>query len=128
MNEPLKLSHRLFYYIIIGGSAALVNLIMVFLQVEYLQVHPLLANIIAFLTAFNVSYFGHKHLTFANIEQKQLSLPHFFLVASTALAINESLYFLFLKCTSLNYLIALSLVLILVSIYSFILSRFWACR
>ena len=128
MNEPLKLSHRLFYYITIGGIAALVNLILVFLLVEYLHFHPLVANIIAFLTAFNVSYFGHKHLTFAKIEQKQLSLPHFFLVASTGIVINESLYFLFLKFTQLNYLIALSLVLIFVAIYTFILSRFWACR
>ncbi len=129
MTTPLKLRHRLFYFAGIGGSAAIVHLSIVFLLVHFIHIPALIANIFAFFTAFNVSFFGHKYLTFSQLhDEKSLSLPHFFLVASSAGAINEGLYFLVLQYTHFNYLIALVLVIGFVSIYSFILSRYWACR
>lgn len=128
-TTSLKLQHRLVYYAAIGCSAALVHVLVVFLLVHYLHFPALLANIFAFCTAFNVSFFGHKYLSFSQLHNKKiLSLPHFFLVAVSAGTINETLYFLILRYTRLNYLVALILVLGFVSIYSFLLSRYWACR
>jgi putative flippase GtrA len=129
MTAVLKLSHRLLYYTGIGATSACVHLLVVLNLVTYLNIQPLFANIFAFLIAFNVSFLGHKYLTFSKLQdEKQLSLPHFFLVASSAGILNECLYYLLLKYTHLNYMIALVLVLGLVSIYSYIFSRFWACR
>ncbi len=129
MTSIPKLSHRLIYFALIGASAALIHIATVLGLVTYLQVSPLIANIFAFLLAFNVSFLGHRYLTFSNLhDEKELSLPHFFLVASSAGILNELLYFLLLEYTILNYLIALILVLGTVSIYSYLLSRFWACR
>ena len=123
-TTTLKLTHRLCYFVGIGGTAALVHISIVLMLVSILNLHPLVANVIAFCVAFNISFIGHKHLTFSKlINQKQLKLPHFFLVASSAGVINESLYFLLLHYTSLNYLVALVLVLGSVSVYSFLLSR-----
>lgn len=128
-TASLNLKHRLIYYVGIGGTAALVHLAIVYLLVSYVYFSALIANIFAFFTAFNVSYFGHKYLTFSQLhDQKTLKLPHFFMVAVSAGAINEGLYFLVLRFTHLNYMLALFLVLSFVSIYSFILSRYWACR
>lgn len=128
-NPGTNLPQRLAFFTGIGGFAALVHILIVMNLVTYVDLNPLIANIFAFLIAFNVSYLGHKYLTFAKIgEQKQLSLPHFFLVASSAGLINESLYYLLLSYTQINYLIALVLVLGLVAVYSYILSHFWACR
>ncbi|WP_454785589.1 GtrA family protein [Legionella sp. WA2024007413] len=129
MTTPLKLRYRLIYFIGIGGSAALIHLFTVFNLVKFMHVQALIANIFAFLIAFNVSFLGHKYLTFAQLhDEKILSLPHFFLVAVSAGLINEMLYFLLLRYTTLNYLFALFLVLGCVSVYSFIISRVWACR
>lgn len=129
MTAVLKLSHRLLYFTGIGATSACVHLLVVLNLVTYLNVQPLIANIFAFLIAFNVSFLGHKYLTFSKLQnEQQLSLPHFFLVASSAGILNECLYYLLLKYTHLNYMIALVLVLGLVSIYSYVLSRFWACR
>jgi len=129
MTASLKLPYRLIYFGVTGVSAAAVHILTVLGLVTYLQVRPLIANIFAFLLAFNVSFLGHRYLTFAKLHnQKQLSLPHFFLVASSAGIINELLYFLLLDYTPLSYLFALIIVLGLVSVYSFMLSRFWACR
>lgn len=117
------------YFVIIGASSALIHLLTVLCLVTFLQLRPLIANIFAFLLAFNVSYIGHKYLTFSKLDdEKRLSLPHFFLVASSAGVINEFLYFLILHYSTLNYVVALILVLGTVSIYSFLVSKFWACR
>jgi putative flippase GtrA len=129
MTTSLKLTYRLLYFIGVGGTAALVHLSIVLSLVSFFKLHPLLANMIAFSVSFNISFIGHKHLTFSQLhDQKKLKLPHYFLVALSAGVINESLYFLLLRHTKLNYIIALILVLGMVSIYSFIISRFWACR
>lgn len=129
MTAMYKLSHRLLYFIAIGATSACVHLLVVLNLVTYMNVRPLIANIFAFLIAFNVSYIGHKYLTFSKLQdEKQLSLPHFFMVASSAGVLNEYIYYLLLKYSHLNYMIALIMVLGLVSVYSYFLSRFWACR
>jgi putative flippase GtrA len=128
-TAPLRLHHRLLYYAAIGGLAALTHVFIVFQLVSRITMHPLIANIIGFLVAFNVSYFGHKHMTFSRLkDEKELRLMHFFLVACSAGLLNELLYFLILRFTSLNYILALLVVLGSVSIYSFLVARFWACR
>lgn len=124
----LRLSSQLFYFIAIGASSALVHLITVLNLVRLLELNPLIANIFAFFLAFNISYLGHKYLTFSKLGKQKLSLPHFFFVATSAGIMNEALYGVLLHYTEINYLIALILVLGLVAIYSFLLSRFWACR
>ena len=129
MIASLKLRQRLIYFLGIGGTAALTHILIVLILVTYLQLPPLTANIIAFLCAFNISFLGHKYLTFSNLhDRKQLSLPHFFLVAISAGVINELLYYVCLRYTYLNYVSALILVLGCVSLYSFVISKYWACR
>jgi len=129
MTTAPKLKQRLFYYASIGGTAAMMHLFIVFNLVHYTHMPALIANIFGFSVAFNISFLGHKYLTFSQLQDKKLlSLPHYFLVATSAGIINESLYFLILRFTSLNYIVALILVLGLVAIYSFLLARFWACR
>jgi putative flippase GtrA len=129
MITPPKLSSRLICFGGIGSLAAIIHLFAVFNLVNYLHVQALGANIIAFLLAFNVSYLGHKYLTFSQLnDEKTLSLPHFFLVATSAGIMNEFLYFILLRFTSLNYLFALFIVLACVSVYNFSLSKLWACR
>jgi len=114
---------------LIGGLASAVHLGFVYFLVSTYQFHALFANIFAFFAAFTVSFFGHKYLTFATLQEKKiLSLPHYFTVAVVGCIINESLYFLLLNYTHLNYLVALFIVLLLVATYTFVLSRFWACR
>ncbi|KTD63813.1 GtrA-like protein [Legionella santicrucis] len=128
-TTSLSLGHRLIYFFGIGGTAALVHLCTVFILVNFLNIPALVANIFAFLIAFNVSFLGHKYFTFSHLhDEKRLSLPHFFLVASSAGVINELLFFLLLEYTTFNYLFALILVLGFVSIYTFVVSRSWACR
>lgn len=119
--------HQPLYFILIGGLAALVHLSLVYMLVSLWQWPPLLANIFGFLLAFQVSFLGHRHLTFGQqADQKKLRMPRFFLVAGSAGLLNECLYFILLHYTPIPWLPALILVLGLVAIYTFISARIYA--
>ncbi len=113
----------------IGTAAAAVHMGVVALLVP-LGLQPLLANIIGFISAFNISYIGHRFWTFNNRATLTHSraITRFWAIAATSFAINELLFFLFLHYTTLPYLVALFLVLILVTPITFLLSRAWAFR
>lgn len=129
MTTKVNTTQRLVFFTGIGATSTLVHVSVVALLVSLLRFHPLAANVVAFFTAFNVSYFGHRKFTFAQLhDNKQLQLPHFLIVAMTGGLLNEYLYYLFLHYTQLNYLSSLCIVVSMVAIYTFTASRYWACR
>ena len=120
---------QLFRFLIVGCSAVGVHWTVVAALVPTFAMHPLLANPLASLTAFQVSYWGHRLFTFqAGSLRHSQTLPRFIAVACTSFAINETLYFLLLRYTKLDYRIALFLVLAAVASLTFVLSRQWAFR
>ena len=113
-------------FALVGIVALLVHWCVVRLLVP-LGLAPLVANVFGFLVAFNVSYFGHRKLTFkAEALQHSQTLPKFASVALGSFAINESLYALLLFFTPLRYDIALFIVLGVVAVLTYLFSRFWA--
>ncbi|MCK1850930.1 hypothetical protein MXD98_16385 [Legionella pneumophila] len=49
-------------------------------------------------------------------------------MAASAGLLNETLYYLLLRFTTLHYIAALVFVLSIVAVYNYLFSRFWACR
>jgi putative flippase GtrA len=122
-------SLQILFFILVGSLAAIVHYSsVVYILVPQLQLSPLLANIFGFLIAFQVSYFGHFYLSFAAQTQKQhsQSWPRFVLVASLGFASNQLLYYIFLDKLHIPHDRALIIVLVLVAILSFTLSKLWA--
>lgn len=118
---------QLFHFGVVGTMAAAVHMTIVIGLVEYFAFHPLIANILAFSCAFNISYFGHRYLTFAKAQTKHSSsLPKFFMVASASFAANEGLFYLALKV--MPYTMALFMVLLGVAIGTFSISKVWAFK
>ena len=113
-------------FALVGVTALMVHWLVVRLLVP-LGLAPLVANVFGFLVAFNVSYFGHRKLTFkAEQLNHSRTLPKFATVALGSFAINESLYALLLLFTPLRYDIALFIVLGVVAVLTYLFSRFWA--
>ena len=114
-------------FILVGISAAFVHLFIVWLLVKTNALTPLQANVLGFLGAFNISYFGHSQFTFN--QTKRFSIQkfiQFFGVASFGFLINQMAYFYGLKWFGFTfYLPILALVLVLVAIFTFIFSKFW---
>lgn len=129
MQISMSINRRLIYFSLVGGVSTLVHLVVVLGIVRYLYQPPLIANAVGFPIAFMVSFWGHKYLTFSHMHSgKQLRLGHFFIIAATTGIMNEALYSLFLRYTSLNYLLALSIVIGLMALVTYISSHQWACR
>ena len=115
-------------FLAVGATAALVHAAVVWMLVSSAQLAPLVANVGGFAVAFWVSFFGHRYLSFTHGRHSpwQRALPRFALVAGLAFGGNELLYALLLHFTDLPYLLALVLVLGLVAVGTYLLSRFWA--
>lgn len=90
---------------------------------------PTQANIIGFLTAFPVSYFGHRKLSFSrqNSTHKQ-AFPRFFAVAVTGFITNQSLVIGGLRFTHLPFWLVLGFVMIIIAVSTYLLSRHWAFK
>lgn len=112
---------------VVGIAAMAVHWCVVALIVP-LGIAPLLANIIGFATAFNVSYLGHRNWTFASSAGHSTTLARFVGVSITSFLLNEAMYSLLLRFTALDYRAALFIVLIAVAALTFVLSRYWAFR
>lgn len=134
-DEPLrmKLLHLLrrlpqpLQFLGVGGCAAATHLLVVAALVQGLQWQPLLANVLAFLVAFCVSYSGHALLTFAQHHTPHLqAIPRFFAVSCASFAVNELLYTVALQVLHLHYFWSLVAVLLIVSVMTFVAAKFWA--
>ena len=124
---PTSVLQQLLRFGIVGALAAAVHFTAVVIQVSLFALHPLIANVIAFLVAFQVSYLGHRHWTFSHTKDgSNQSVWRFFLVAVSSFFVNEGLFYCFLRFTSLPYWVSLAVVLILVAGMTFLLGKFWA--
>lgn len=85
------------------------------------------ANLVAFVIAFWVSYFGHRYFSFdAGDVSHQQTLPRFILVAVFGFILNESLLLLMLHFTQISMALGLPFIIILTAMFTFILSRQFA--
>ncbi|ALB02255.1 polysaccharide biosynthesis protein GtrA [Francisella persica ATCC VR-331] len=119
------LKKQLYFFIIVGILASITNFIIVWILVEVSIFRPLVANFFAFLTAFNVSYFGHRFLTFSTTTQShKKAVIQFFINVIIGLGLNESIYYVLLHILKIQYLLALFITMGLVAIYTFVVSKF----
>jgi len=116
-----------FKFVIVGGIAASVHFLVVILLVELFNLNPLVANIIAFLVAFCVSFSGQRLFTFSSSNKsiKESLLPYF-LISLTSFVCNEMLLSFAIYVLNLPYQIALFSVLIIVAVGTFFSSKRWA--
>ena len=120
--------HQAIRFIIIGATAASVHFITVVLISELSGMLPLIANIFGFLIAFCVSYCGQQFWTFNHSKPSHGALIKFFLTAVFSFILNEGLFALLLKLTSINYILSLFIVLLTVPPLTFIMSKYWAFK
>jgi putative flippase GtrA len=121
------LKHEAVWFVLVGLSALATHWVVLILVVSGTGLHPLVANVIAFMVAFNVSYFGHRELTFAAQDRPhRRTASRFAAVAASMFLVNEVLYWALLSWTTLRYDIASLIVLAAVATLTFVLSKLWA--
>lgn len=122
------MTRRIGWFIFVGCAAAAVHLGSVHVLVSQFGWQPLVANVVAWLVAFCVSFTGHWHLTFPHSGAPMVrAIRRFFVIALTGFAINEALYAVLLDVAGAQwYLAILFFVLIAVAVMTWVLSSRWA--
>jgi len=116
-----------FWFVVVGASAALTHLL-VFLLTEH-WVWPEVANAMGFCVAFFVSFFGHRLLSFADTDTGLWqSLRRFAVTALAGFVANELTFVVLLRALDWPSWLALVVALVLASVQTFVLSRFWAFK
>lgn len=117
------------WFTIVGAGAALVHYVSALILEGCLMLSPGLANFLAFLLAFPVSYFGHRALSFADSGNTHgYALPRFLLVACTGFSGNQIMLLALLRFSDMPFWLALAIVMGIVALATYLLSRYWAFR
>jgi putative flippase GtrA len=129
LNRWAPLIKQLARFGVVGCCAAATNFILVMIGVEAGGLKPLTANAIAFMFAFQISYFGHRRWTFnGTTALHRVAFPKLLLICGLGFFANEGLFYIFLTAFHLQYLLALFLVLAILPIVNFTLGKFWVFR
>ena len=111
---------------LVGVAATMVHFL-VAVGLNWLGMALLVANLIAFVFAFQVSYWGHSKWSFGGHGlSRSRSMFRFFTVSVVGFLINEALLFLLQANTDLAPEILLGIVLSVVAFLTFAASKFWA--
>jgi len=125
MNHSRSLS----WFGIIGSLAALVHYCVAVSLEGFMHISPAYSNIAGFVLAFPVSYFGHSKLSFANHQSShQEALPKFFAVALAGFIANQILVLGLMHLFKLPFWLILGVVMVIIAITSYLMSRFWAFK
>lgn len=135
MNKLLQLYRQyfpllaqIFRFGVVGLTAAAVHFSVVVLFVQQIKMTPLHANVIGFIVASQVSYWGHRIWTFAAFDTlHSVAYPRTLLIQVLNFAANQTLFYIFLL-VRLPYPIALLIVLTILPIFTFLSNKFWVFR
>ncbi|MDI1309467.1 MAG: GtrA family protein [Methylotenera sp.] len=117
------------WFAVIGASAAAVHYIAA-VSIEFLQLAtPAKANILGFLFAFPLSYFGHKTLSFAgHTATHRQAFPKFFSIAIVGFLFNQFIVTRFLTITILPFWLVLGVAMVIVAVLTYLFSHYWAFK
>lgn len=124
-----KMKHSATWFTLVGIVAAMTHYVVAVVLESVFNLVPANANILGFICAFPVSYFGHRHLSFAshNTQHRQ-AFPKFLLIAVGGFLANQTLLLLLLRYTGLPFWLVLGFVMVVVGLSTYFLSRFWAFK
>jgi putative flippase GtrA len=112
---------KIFRYIISGGIATCLNIVVLFICVHYYDLWYLTSAIISFCFAVVVSYLLQKFWTFKNYLRENISKQFFifFIFALSMLLLNTLLMYLFVEIIGFYYLIAQITVSLIIGLASY---------
>lgn len=114
-------------YLVSGGTAAAVDLVLLFVFTHFFHIWYILSAILAFICAFFVSFFLQKFWTFrdSSKEGAHKQMVVYFIVSSTNLAINTFFVYLFTDIFNFHYIISQIIASALIAIESFFIYRYF---
>jgi len=121
-QEVLTLSR----FTLVGITAACVHIVIVWVLITQLGIETLLANLVAFLTAFMVSFTGQYLWTFRTKRYWQSALIRFFLISLAGFSGNNIVLISLLDMGVMSDSFAAILSACVIPIVTYLAGRFWA--
>jgi putative flippase GtrA len=116
-------------FLLVGALAAALHWLVAVMLVERAGVAPMLANVGGWLVALALSFVGQWRWTFGDRRApSSRSALRFFGLSAAGLALNAATYALLLHNTPLRYDIALALVLLTVTVITYLATQRWVFR
>jgi len=115
-------------FTLVGIAAACVHISIVWALITQLRIEALLANLVAFLTAFIISFTGQYLWTFRSSRNWQSALIRFFLISLFAFALNNMALITLLDLEFMSDSLAAILSACLIPVITYLAGRFWAFR
>ena len=116
-------------YILIGGSCAISDLLLLYVFVNFLHIWYLYAAAISFTAVSIVAFLGQKHFTFQNKSKKHSKqFMIFLLISGVGLILNSSCMFLFVSIAGIWYIFANIITKFIVLIWNFSANKFITFR
>lgn len=110
---------------LVGGVATVVHLaVAATLSATWPALSEFVVNVCGFLVAFQISFIGHRRLTF----RRRGSARRFFLLALLGFALNNGVLASLLAVTAIRGFWAIAIATLTVPIITYIGSRLWAFR
>ena len=123
-QEVLTLSR----FTLVGIIAACVHIGIVWALITQISVEALLANLVAFLTAFIISFTGQYFWTFRSNRYWQSALIRFFLISLFAFALNNMALITLLDLGFMSDSLAAILSAGVIPVITYLAGRFWAFK
>ena len=119
MNNKEKLSIQIFKFIFVGGIATLIDWFIYFVLCHFVNLNPLISNIISFSISVLYNYWASCKYVF-NVNKSKNKLSGFIILSVIGLGINELLLFIFITNLNWNYMLVKIFTTIIVMIFNFI--------
>ncbi len=113
---------------LVGISATLLHLAVVYLRMSMTALPTMLANLIAFLCAFALSFTANYYWSFRLADHFLRALVRFFVTSFSALVANSAVLAILLKEAFLSPAASVFIAACVIPILTFLSARFWAFK
>lgn len=110
----------------VGAAASATHVAIALTLIERAGLPILTANGLAFTVAVLVSYIGNHSWTFTRVGHHEQHLPRFIAISLAGLTLNQAIVFTTVTWAGLPYLVGILIVIAVVPVLTFGLSRAWA--
>jgi putative flippase GtrA len=118
-----KIVHELWRYVVSGGTAVLVHMLLLFGMVEFLGVQKVFASAVGFAVGSLVNYLLQYHFVFRATCSHFHASFKYIVVTSAMLGVNSMLFWLLINTFSLWYMLAQAMTISIIFALNFLLNR-----
>jgi len=120
------LNFKIFRFLLVGGSATLIQFTLLFLFIEQLNSDKIFAAVAAYSLSTVYNYGMSYVCVFVSTSKHSSAFPKFLLIAVLGLIFNTIIFWVFSEYLKTNYLIAQSIATCCVLSWNFVMHNFWS--